>query len=63
MAKQYACGKCGVLGHNRRTCERPPVVRTASTAESEGDVPQGPWDTCVAGDPWCPCVGGKGHGT
>lgn len=61
MAKQYACGACGELGHNRRTCERPPVVRTG--ADSADDAPEGPWDTCVAGNPWCPCVGGKGHGT
>lgn len=68
-AKQYVCGRCGDLGHNRRTCERrqadavTPMFGDVRGVRAPRDAPVdvGPWNSCVAGDPWCGCVGGVGH--
>jgi len=64
----YRCGKCGRLGANARSCGtgHEPLTDAERAAQApapvEPPVDVGPWMTCFAGDPWCPCAGGEGHG-
>lgn len=70
MSGRYRCGKCGRIGFNSRGCgvtheplaegEREALAAPPPEVEP-GEL--GPWATCVAGDPFCPCVAGVGHGS
>lgn len=64
--QQKQCRACGNFGHNARTCARraaPEQLRVFDDSHPVPDAPVdlGPWQGCVAGDPFCPCVDGIGH--
>lgn len=46
----------------QRTALRPKATEGTARAGLDHIEALGPWSTCVAGDPYCPCVSGVGHG-
>jgi hypothetical protein len=64
--RRITCTACLEQDHNRRTCARRKAkdqLRMFDDSAPPPPAPEdlGPWQQCVAGDPFCPCVRGVGH--